>query len=397
MQMDTANLLKPYYPDLPIGSIDTLARVLGLHPRLLLEIAKKVSNSYTSFDVQTSKKLRTVHEPKFELKKIQKRINSRIMERVQFPAYLTGGIKDETTPRDYVFNASFHTGNKVVIKLDIKNFYMNIRSEHVRDIFKYFFKFPDDVANVLTLLTTYHNRVPQGASTSSYLANLVFFNSEYALVSHLRNRGFSYSRLLDDITISSKKHQIDETDVIKKVASMCRKYDLKLNNKKTEIDRPGHASSNYKVTGIWVKHGVPKIARSDRRYVRMLVYIAEGEYAKDPSSENTHNAWNKASGHVAKLKRLRHPQARVLRARLCKVMPIFGEAAIQKIRNETDRLISPKVYKSHRRAGLVKRINKLLSELSILSRTNKTLARSLKLKIDKVYPALPTKKSLWED
>ncbi|EOT8995588.1 hypothetical protein ACU6PJ_004833, partial [Escherichia coli] len=40
---------------------------------------------------------------------------------------------------------------------------------------------------------------------SSYIANLLFFNSEYNLYNRLKSMGLSYSRLLDDITISSDK------------------------------------------------------------------------------------------------------------------------------------------------------------------------------------------------
>ena len=95
--MATLAGLKPYYPHRPIGSIVALARLLSVHPKLLTDIAKKSSNSYTSFQVESnSGKIRDVFEPKFELKKLQKRVNSKIFEAVYYPEYLTGGIKGLT-------------------------------------------------------------------------------------------------------------------------------------------------------------------------------------------------------------------------------------------------------------------------------------------------------------
>lgn len=199
---------KPLYPCKPIGSIDVLAKTLGVHPTKLIDIASQVNNSYTSYQLPAhpvTGKERTVLEPKYELKKIQKRINSRIFEQVQFPSYLQGGLKaSHSIKRDYVQNATIHSHSQTLINLDVKNFYPNIKTEAVSNIFKYFFKFSDDVVSILIKLTTYHGSIPQGGCTSSYLANLVLFNSEYKLVSSLRGKNVRYSRLLDDITISSK-------------------------------------------------------------------------------------------------------------------------------------------------------------------------------------------------
>ena len=227
---------KPYYPHIAIASIDTLARTLGVNPKRLISISENVDNSYTQFELKTG---RVVFEPKFELKKIQKRINSRIFENVVFPYYLMGGIKsqamlgkigkvdeseenidrdlsdEEEKPekknnkatRDYVSNAASHTRAHTLINLDIKKFYTNIKAEYVFDIYKYFFKFPDDVAELLVKLTTFRGRVPQGGCTSSYIANLVFFNTEYRVVSDFRNQGISYTRLLDDVALSSKDNR----------------------------------------------------------------------------------------------------------------------------------------------------------------------------------------------
>ena len=165
--------LKPHYSHNPIASIEALATTLGIHPKLLQDLANKVDDSYTDF-ISTSKnrkgeiKDRNVCEPKHELKKLQKRINARIFEKVEYPDYLQGGIKDETSPRDYVVNATRHAHANQIICIDVKQFYPSIKSQYVAKIFQYFFKFSPAVSEILTKLVTYHGRVPQGGCTSSY-------------------------------------------------------------------------------------------------------------------------------------------------------------------------------------------------------------------------------------
>jgi len=66
---------KPFYPFPGIGSVEALAKALDVHHDLLLDIAKKVDQSYTSFDIpkKNNSGYRTVCEPKHELKRLQKK------------------------------------------------------------------------------------------------------------------------------------------------------------------------------------------------------------------------------------------------------------------------------------------------------------------------------------
>lgn len=394
MKMD---FLKPYYPHKPISSIDVLARTLGVHPKLLVSIADRANESYTSFEIVSSNgKIRVVSEPKFELKKLQKRINHRIFECVNYPSYLQGGIKDDESPRDYVKNATCHIKCNHLISLDVKNFYPNIRYDSVFPIFKYFFKFPDDVSELLSKLVTLHGRVPQGACTSSYIANLIFFNSEYHLVSSFHSRGIRYSRLLDDINLSSFE-EINEKNTeycIKEVAAMLRKHNLKFNNKKKRIDKKGANKSEFKVTGLWVEHGTPKLRKSERRFIRQLVYICEKEYKKNPYSQEYHELWHRTSGKVAKLTRLKHAQSKSLRFRMRLILPLFDLDAQRKLTEEANKLLNW-VHKTNK-IGHVHRVNKCLNDLGILSRTNRSLARSLKSKLKEAYSNKPTIYEFWE-
>lgn len=89
---------KPYYPHAPIASLDSLAKTLGVAPKLLTDLSRDAHESYTHFRIYPKGKLRDVYEPKYELKRLQKRINSRIFEKVQFPPYLRVALEIKKPP-----------------------------------------------------------------------------------------------------------------------------------------------------------------------------------------------------------------------------------------------------------------------------------------------------------
>jgi hypothetical protein len=387
---------KPYYPYPGIGSVEALAKALDIHQDLLIDIASKVDHSYTSFLIpkkNTENVFRTVAEPKHELKRIQKKIISRILELVEYPSYLQGGIKDDLNSRDYINNSSIHVKPEILINLDIKNFYPNIKSNYVLDIFKNFCKFEPAVAEVLTKLVTLNGKVPQGGYCSSYMANLIFYAEEYKLVQKLRKKGWRYSRLLDDITLSSLVHIDDHVSPIKEIAALFRKYDLKLNKKKTDVSHRIKGISSLLVTGVWIGHGVPKVKRHERRYIRQLVYVCEQKHKDGAHSEEYHAFWNQVSGKVAKLTRLNHPEAPCLRKRLKFILPVFDEHERNSLVREVKVLCSKKTQPE--RIGFIKRINQAFYSIGILSRTEKGLAKSLRNELTEAHGNIPTLKEYW--
>lgn len=385
---------KPLYNCKPIGSVAILAKSLGIDETHLRNVAQHVGNSYTTFTVSNpGKRDRDVFDPKINLKRIQKRINSRIFSKVSFPEYLQGGIKS----RDYVTNADIHSHAHSLINLDVKNFFPNIKVEDVNKIFKYFFKFPDSVSEILTQLTTLNGKLPQGACTSSYLANLVFFNEEYHLVSKLRGQSIQYSRLMDDVTISSR-HKLSgdkSSELIKLVAAMLKKHNLRLNKNKIHISHRDNPMCKFEVTGLWIKHENPKVRKKERRYVRQLVYNCEKDSKVDRTSDDYHKLWNRTSGLVAKLERLGHPQAAKYRNRLSVIMPEYDvhmEFKITKLVQDVLRVPKDK----RRNLGVIRRVNEVKYKLGILGRTNKKKSKYLRRQLTISYPNLLTKSNFWE-
>ncbi len=70
-------------------------------------------------------------------------------------------------------NAFPHLNNKIILKLDIKNFFDNITFDMV---YKTCFReevYTKSFGVLLTKLCTYNNKLPQGSPASSYISNIV--------------------------------------------------------------------------------------------------------------------------------------------------------------------------------------------------------------------------------
>lgn len=367
---------KPYYPLPPIGSVSVLASMLAVNEKLLVKISNNTSNSYTTFEINPpGKKTREVSEPKETLKYIQRKINSMILSEMKFPPYLMGGISDKENVRDYISNGKLHLKQKTLINLDIENFFPNIDSSYVYKIFSHLFKFPDEVSDILTKLTTLNGSVPQGGCTSTYIANLLFFNCEYNLVSKLRSKGIIYTRLLDDITLSSSKKlsKTEKTLTISLVNGMVKNFNLNLNDKKTRVEHIDNITAKYEVTGSWVRFGELKFPKAERKKIRSAVKKCEIMYQENCYEDEYHRQWNRTSGRVAQLKRFgHHKEVRDLRERLSSILPLYNEEQAKTLRTKVHQLINKRKKNKIKmdNPGVRKQVLKTYHQLGILSRNN---------------------------
>lgn len=142
---------------------------------------------------------RVINPPKHELKLIQKRINAYLVENIPLPNYAFGGIKT----KDNILNAFEHKGKKYVFQTDLKDFFPRITNKMV---YKMFVEnsFSPDVATLLTKLTTFQGHLPQGAPTSTTIANLVFVPVGNSIQSVAEREGLHFTTFVDDVTVSSQ-------------------------------------------------------------------------------------------------------------------------------------------------------------------------------------------------
>ncbi|WP_253445646.1 reverse transcriptase family protein [Halomonas sp. Y3] len=187
----------PSYNQRRIGTLNALHLPLGMSVDELLSLAQRADGLYRIAKSITKPdgSIRNTYDALAPLKEVHRRIKSQILDHVDYPPYLTGSVKG----CDYKVNAALHTNARIVINEDISGFFPSTSAERVFNIWRGLFGFSQDVSQCLTQLTTRQGELPQGAITSSFLANLVFWQDEPALHARFASQGLIYSRYVDDI------------------------------------------------------------------------------------------------------------------------------------------------------------------------------------------------------
>jgi hypothetical protein len=105
--------------------------------------------------------------------------------------------------RGIVSNAKRHCNAVAVATADIVRFFDFVRAADVRRVFMRA-GFDDSDSDLLTLLCCHNFCLPQGAPSSSLLADLVCTGLDARLCEVASDRGWLYTRYVDDMTFSKK-------------------------------------------------------------------------------------------------------------------------------------------------------------------------------------------------
>lgn len=252
--------------------------------RVLYTISNNVENYYKIHKIKKNNgKLRTIYEPSATLKHIQRVILESILNERPISEYACAyhkglSLKDNALP---------HVGKRVVLKLDIEDFFDNI---DFIDVYKKCFPeylFPKSAGMILTYLCTYDEHIPQGAPTSAYISNLVMRDFDELIGKWCCERDISYTRYSDDMTFSG---DFNPSNVIKIVALELKNLGLRLNHKKTHVVKQ---SSNQLVTGIVVNEKT-QVSRAYRDKIRQEIYYIQ-KFGIDSHMKHIGSALDKVS------------------------------------------------------------------------------------------------------
>jgi hypothetical protein len=308
----------PRYNAKPIRSVGALARALDVDANTLLDLANRADALYRVAKriIKKDGSIRVTYDALPELKNVHRKIKFAILSQVSFPPYLTGGLKGQ----DYKTNAALHVGSTILIAEDIGSFFPSTKTVVVRDVWRNFFSFSDDVAECLTKITVLQGALPQGAITSPHLANLVFWKIEPPLQAQFCKSGLIYSRFVDDISLSSK-HEISNEEkarAISKIFGMMIDRGYSPKREKHEIMT---SKNRIVVTKLGVNEK-PGLDKKKRSQIRAMVHHLE-----NLTSEMAAELIPKVAGQIALLKRFHPGEAVPLKRRLDVVKDrTFGEA-----------------------------------------------------------------------
>jgi len=244
------------------------------------EILKIGQNGNPRFDENGNQLRRILHPSIGKLKSIQKQLQFKFFNKITFPNYVQGGIKK----RSNVTNAKLHKGKKFKFLTDIKMFFPSISHKRVYKILTHR-GFSPSVAHKLTKLTTFKGIVPQGAPTSTSIANIAFHPIDIKLKAYCDNHNITYSRFVDDLTFSSQK---DFKQHIQYLLEVVVDSNFRISQKKTF-----YKCSVFSITGVDVGVNVfapskkirDKIKNNNLKPEQILGYNGYMEYVERISKE----------------------------------------------------------------------------------------------------------------
>lgn len=196
--------------NLNIPSPAALADRLGIGLKKLVEVASQAQSFYSPFDLavrrrpfqkEPSRKIRHIDCPIGYLKSVQRRIERTLLYPVLFPPHIFGAVRS----RSIFDNASFHLGSPLLVTIDIRSCFPSISNEQIYRIWTNTLGCSARVGRLLTRLTTFERRLPQGAPTSPALANLFIWSIDEPIRAECARLGIKYSTWLDDLAFSGER------------------------------------------------------------------------------------------------------------------------------------------------------------------------------------------------
>ena len=198
--------------------------------------------------------IRLVESPKPRLKELQRRILREILDRIPAHTAVHGFVKG----RSIMTNAQPHTGQRILLRLDLENFFPAFPAARVAALFRTL-GYPDEVASRLAGVCTnavprracrsapfeaqaaYASpHLPQGAPTSPALANLMAYRLDCRLSGLAKAAGAVYTRYADDLAFSGgEAFARSLRRFAAHAAAIALEEGFAINHRKTRIMRQG--------------------------------------------------------------------------------------------------------------------------------------------------------------
>ncbi|MCG8639553.1 MAG: reverse transcriptase family protein [Desulfobacterales bacterium] len=241
---------------------DHLSHMLGITANRLEWLASPNVTHYKYFNIRKSNgSERKIFAPKMYLKGIQRKILDHILIKVQLHSHAEGFRKK----RSILTNAKRHIGKKIVIKMDLKDFFPSITFPRVLGFFRSL-GYPENVSMILTKLVVHQGKLPTGAPTSPVISNILATKLDKRFCELGKKKGFDYSRYADDLTVSSNDTTIKM--MIPFFKRIIQEEGFEINKAKLRILRN---SNRQKITGIVVNQKA-NIEKNDIKKIRAVIY-----------------------------------------------------------------------------------------------------------------------------
>jgi len=251
------------HPYLGLVSMRHLEGLLGCGREDIRPVANTAGRYYRPFDLRRTAgegKWRHIDNPVGELKRYQSRIQERIFRDFVFPETMIGAVPGKSI-RD---NAKLHLSQPMVVALDLRDCFPRINDAEVYRVFREVLGCSAEISSLMTKLTTFQHRLPQGAPTSPAIANLSLLGLHDELIALAEAYGLNCSFYVDDIVFSGER----ALEVIEPAISRIQSHGHAVRRGKIRC-MPN--STKQFVTGVVVNRGI-SVEKGRRRALRSRVF-----------------------------------------------------------------------------------------------------------------------------
>jgi RNA-directed DNA polymerase len=266
---------------LDLYSFRYLTVQLGFSRSQLLDLSSHAGGYYKPFPKQakvrpfarhvTPHKKRLIDNPTGLLKVVQSRIEARLLARLAIPEHLLGGVRGKTIKQ----NAALHFGAPYIVTVDIKNLFPSITPVQIYSVWNKTLNCSPEIAEILTKLTTFRGRLPQGAPTSTLLANFVLGSIDAPIRTACETHRVEYSSWVDDLVLSGECAR----DILPIVIKLLLESGFKVRHSKISVMRPGEKKA---INGLVLG----KLITVENRYLkRIRAGIHNLQIARVPQSD----------------------------------------------------------------------------------------------------------------
>lgn len=219
---------------------------------------KGTENLYESFDIpKKNGEVRCIHAPNEELKNVQKKLAEALYKHIN-SCRQNGNMHTKVSHgfepgRSFITNAKIHRNKRIVVNLDLEDFFGSFHFGRVRGYFEKNnnFLLPRDVATVLAQLTCYQGTLPQGAPTSPVITNMICAIMDERILKCSKKYKLDYTRYADDLTFSTNdwKFLDKQEEFWAELRKEITNAGFKINEDKTRVQL---FDSRQEVTGLVV-------------------------------------------------------------------------------------------------------------------------------------------------
>ncbi|WP_372744148.1 retron St85 family RNA-directed DNA polymerase [Lutibacter sp.] len=240
-----------------------LSLLLGIKEGIIASMIHSPKSFYREFRIPKKRGgYRDIVTPYQSLLEIQQWISEHIFSQLEVHNAAFAYVKK----RNVALNANEHIGCKEMLKIDLKDFFFNIKIPRVRELFNRV-GYSKEIAGYLTKLCCLDGALPQGAATSPIISNIILNTLDKRLCNFSKNNGIKYTRYADDIVFSGEAITADFQNL---VIRNIQDSGFKINSAKTKKYREEHRKI---VTGIVVSKDNIRLPKVKRREIKSEVYF----------------------------------------------------------------------------------------------------------------------------